>query len=101
MLRRTRVALALTGALAVAGLGLAAQPALAASGGTTRSVATCQTEWCQTEDCRSADDCRCGGYVDADGDGICDNRTDGCGCGAGTGRGSGHHAGRRGGRCGW
>lgn len=101
MLRRTRAALVLTGALAVTGigLGLAAQPALAAGGGTTRSAGPCPTEWCQTQDRRAADDCRCGGYVDADGDGICDGRADGCG--AGAARGSGRHAGHRGGRCGW
>lgn len=103
MLRRTRVTLAVAGALAVVGLGLAARPALAEGRGAARLAGACPTEWCQMEGCRTADDCRCGGYVDDDGDGICDNCADGCGRGAGTGsgRGSGRHAGHRGGHCGW
>lgn len=32
----------------------------------------------------------CEGFVDADGDGVCDNRQDGVGCGYGSGRGHGH-----------
>ena len=102
MLRRTRAALALTGALALAGLGLAAQPALATGRGAARSAGACPTEWCQTQDCRAGDDCGdCAGYVDADGDGVCDNRADGECRGTGIGRGAGHHAGHRCGRCGW
>ena len=114
MQRRTKVALALTGALAVVGLGLGTQPALAAAGGTTRSAGASPTAWCQAESCADADGCAgyadgCAGFVDEDGDGVCDYRADGAGrgtgvgrgTGAGTGRGSGHRAGHRGGRCGW
>ena len=104
MLRRTKVALVVTGALVAAGLGLTASPALAAGGGAGRAG-----------DCVGTS---CGvGYVDANGDGTCDNRQDGTcapatlcdGACAGVGRGTcdgaghgaaGHHgcAGRQG-RC--
>lgn len=67
MLRRTKVTLAVAAAAAVAGMGLAAQPALAASGTGARSATRAVA--CAT--CPSAG---CDGYVDADGDGVCDNR---------------------------
>lgn len=110
MLRRTRVALAVTGVLAVAGLAVAAQPALAAGRGAAWAGGTCPVA-CQEGGCRAG--APGDGFVDADGNGTCDNREDGTcvtgercdgagscdgtGCAARAGHGAGHH----GGRCRW
>ena len=71
MQRRTKIALALAGGLALAGI--AVQPSLAqAAGSAWGSGAVCAA--------RCQDPAGCGtafggsGYVDVDGDGVCDNR---------------------------
>ena len=74
MQRRTKIALALTGGLALAGV--VAQPALAQTGGAAWGCGgACVTRCRDLADCGTA----CGGpsYVDADGDGVCDNRETG------------------------
>lgn len=103
MKRRTMVSLAIAGAIAVVGLGAAAQPALAAGGGSAWSGGARTSGWCQPGECALA----CDGFVDADGDGSCDNRGD-CACAAhaprdGAGREvrSGRGAGCHGARCRW
>lgn len=71
MQRRTKIALALTGGLALAGI--AAQPALAqAAGSAWGSSGVCAARCQDPADCATA--CGGDGYVDENGDGVCDNR---------------------------
>ena len=87
MQRRTKIALALTGGLALAGI--AAQPALAQAAGSA---------WGSGEGSPVA----CSRYVDENGDGVCDNRGTGARSArpcAGTRAGACHGAARAHGRC--
>lgn len=98
MLRRTKIALALAGGLALAGI--AAQPAIAkAVGSAWGSDRVCAARCQDPADCGTA----CGGYVDENVDGICDNLDTGtrsarpC---VGTRAGTCHGGARHHGRCG-
>lgn len=99
MLRRTKAALAVTGALALAGLGAVAQPALAAGyapawqGDAGRAIERKVDDAaarCAYADANGDGVCdsrgtgargTCGAYADADGDGVCDSCAS-AGCGA-------------------
>ena len=91
MQRRTKIALALTGGLALAGI--AAQPALAqASGSVWGSSGVCAARCQDPADCATA--CGGDGYVDENGDGVCDY------LGAAASHHTGHHGrGHGAGRC--
>ena len=74
MQRRPKIALALAGGLAL--VGIAARPALAQAGGSAWGSGVACAARCQDlADCGTA--CGFSGYVDADGDGVCDNRETG------------------------
>ena len=100
MQRRTKIALALTGGLALAGI--AAQPALAqASGSVWGSSGVCAARCQDPAGCGTA--CGGSGYVDVDVDGVCDNRGTGARSARpcdGTRAGACHGAARAHGRCG-
>lgn len=72
MQRRTKIALALAGGLALAGI--AVQPSLAQAAGSAWGSGAACAEHCQgPAGCGAA----CGSCVDEDGDGVCDNRETG------------------------